>query len=84
MTEPQIADHEIHTDGSTVWINEGDQGMAGRFSRFGIDVHIESQCTKDSCIAGPCTLKHWRRFQYLMLEHHNIDVSDDYRPSFLR
>lgn len=76
-------DYVIETDGRVVWIN-GALMLLGRFSRLGIDVHVDGKCIGDSCSPGPCTLEHWREFQKKMLDLHRIKVPDKYMPTFLR
>ena len=76
-----VTDYDVRTDGRTCWVNG--LTMLGRFSKMGIDIHVNSQCLPETCMPGPCTKKHWRQFQYLMLEHHEIDVPDKYMPKYL-
>jgi hypothetical protein len=72
----------IETDGRTVWIN-GPYGLLGRFSRQGIDVHVNGRCEGDSCVSERCSLQHWRDFQKKMVQYHKIVVSDEYAPLFI-
>ena len=73
---------EILTDGRTVWVN-GMRGLLGRFSHVGIDVHVDGQCQPDSC--KPASgLEGWQEFQRLMKKHHAINVSDRFKPNFLK
>jgi hypothetical protein len=76
-------DYEITTDGRVVWIN-GLVALVGRFSKGGIDVHVDGRCVGDSCSPGPCSIEHWREFQQKMIQHHNIKVPDRYMPDYLR
>lgn len=72
---------EIRSDGRVVWVNGS--ALLGRFSRQGIDVHIDGVCAGDGCVPGPCTKKHWRIFQEQMLKVHKVKVSDKHRPKNL-
>jgi hypothetical protein len=74
--------YTIETDGRVVWVNSP-VTLLGRFSKMGIDVHVNSHCVGDSCSPGPCSLKEWREFQEKMIEHHGIEVPDKYMPKFL-
>ena len=59
--------YEAETDGKTLWING--PILLGRFSRFGVDVHVDGACIDGSCKAEP----DWEHFVELMKKHHNID-----------
>lgn len=61
--------YEIETDGKTMWING--PILLGRFSKQGVDVHVNGQCMPGSCSAEP----DWEKFVELMIRHHNIDPS---------
>lgn len=74
-------DIEFRSDGRVVWVNT--VSLIGRFSKMGIDVHVDGACIPGSCISGPCTLEHWRKFQALMLEHHGVEVWDKHMPKYL-
>lgn len=76
-------DYTIETDGRVVWVN-GLAALVGRFSKNGIDVHVDGKCVGDSCSPGPCTVEHWREFQKKMVDLHGITVPDKYMPKFLR
>lgn len=82
MPEEVIDGCQIRSDGRVVWVNK--PILIGRFSRMGVDVHVNGKCVADSCIPGPCRKKHWRQFQYLMMEHHNVDVPDRHMPDYLK
>ena len=75
-------DYQIETDGRVVWVNN--EMLLGRFSRNGIDVHIDGKCVGESCSAGMCGLEEWVRFQELMIEHHGIEIGDKYMPQYLK
>lgn len=83
------SDHEITTDGITVWVASGENGHClGRFGRMGIDVHQPP--SDDSgreclhCTHAPVTAKDWETFKAKMLEHHGVEVSDEYKPERFR
>lgn len=75
--------HELFTDGITVWVNSK-ECLAGRFGRFGVDVHVQGHCLPDTCTTSwRQSVEDWRRFQLLMLQHHNVDVPDSLMPKWL-
>ncbi len=74
---------QIRSDGRTVWVNSPEQ-LLGRFSRMGIDVHVDGACAGDGCKPGPCTVEHWDTFKREMLRVHQINVSDRYIPKYLK
>lgn len=82
--------HEIISDGRTVWVNDHTGFCTGRFSKFGIDVHkslaaqIEGQSQCLACTHTRPTMADWVRFQKLMREHYGIVVEAKHRPDFLR
>jgi hypothetical protein len=75
-------EYEIQADGDRVWINTAD-GMVGRFSKRGIDVHGEGHCAPGGCEPGPCGVPHWERFKAKMWEHHGIVVPETAKPRWL-
>ena len=78
--------YEITTDGKTVWINDA-TGLIGRFSRLGIDVHVDGQCRGDSCVKGPFNSETgpaaWDAFKEKMLALHGVQVKDKFFPKGL-
>ena len=80
------SDYEICADGRVVWINDA-TGLIGRFSRNGIDVHVNGQCKGASCVKGPFTPKTgaeaWFSFKVKMLELHSVKVAEKYRPKWV-
>lgn len=82
-------DHEVFSDGRTVWVNDCDGMSLGRFSRFGIDVHktLDEQMNGGGqcldCSHGTPTIAEWERFCQNMKEHHGIEVEEHHRPDFL-
>lgn len=83
MTTP---DHDVTTDGVTVWVSGASGESLGRFGRMGIDIHqpFEVQASGGpqclECTHGPTTLEHWNRFRVAMVEHYGIDVPERFRP----
>lgn len=83
-----MRDHEITTDGRTVWVTASDGSCIGRFGRLGVDVHLDvegqletgKQCL--ACIHGLPPSEAWPAFVEAMQEHYAIAVSDDYRPAY--
>jgi len=73
---------EVSSDGRTVWVN-GLTALIGRFSKMGIDVHVDGTCAGDGCVPGPCTKEHWETFKTQMLAVHNVVVTDDHMPKYL-
>lgn len=73
---------EFIADGDRVWIN-GPDGLIGRFSKRGIDVHGDGRCAPGGCEAGPCGLDHWKRFKAKMTQHHGVRVPERLRPRWL-
>lgn len=80
--------YEVMGDGNTVWVNGHGGACLGRFGRGGIDIHNElrhmaakGQCL--DCTHGRPTLDEWKRFVEGMKKHHDVDVSEDYRPRWL-
>jgi hypothetical protein len=78
-----MIEYVITSDGRTVWIN-GPNGLIGRFSRNGIDVHNEDNTGCLACSAGPCGLLEWELFKSAMLEHRGIAVPDEWMPDYLK
>jgi len=80
---------EISSDGRTVWVNSPSGMCIGRFSRFGVDVHHDT----DEQVAGvghclDCAhdlppAEAWDRFKASMLEAHGVTVEDEHRPDFV-
>jgi hypothetical protein len=77
------AEIEISTDGKTVWVN-AENGLIGRFSQRGIDVHNRENNACLACIPGPCDLNAWKRFRVNMYWHHEIFIDNKYMPEYLR
>jgi len=78
--------NEIVWDGRTVWVNSGKDGSSiGRFSQFGVDVHVTATeqvetgkqclgCSKDGSAKG------WETFCALMAKHYNVTVPAESVP----
>lgn len=81
--------YDIDSDGKTVWVNSSDGVCIGRFGRFGVDVHHDLKGQMDSgsqclfCTHTPPGAKEWHQFQEAMAQHHEVFVSEHYRPSWL-
>lgn len=79
---------DIVSDERAVWINDAAGCCLGRFSRFGIEVHkdaagpVEGRPCLD-CVPGLPNAAGWERFKAAMREHHNVDVPERHRPTFL-
>jgi hypothetical protein len=91
MQQKTTINHEIQFDGKTVWVHLSTGETIARFSRFGIDIHttIEEQlqnCRPQclNCFHGKPTLEHWREFQDKMLSIYQIEISNKYKPNYLR
>lgn len=69
ITLKSTALYEVETDGRTLWING--PILLGRFSRQGVDVHVDGMCIAGSCSPVP----DWDKFVELMKHHHDIDPS---------
>lgn len=90
MTKPDTSiNHQIISDGRTVWVNAADGECVGRFSKFGIDVHQtarrqwqgEGECLY--CTHEPPDSEGWNIFQREMLHHHGVDIGDEHKPRFI-
>lgn len=90
MMELITPTHDISADGRTVWVNGADGMCIGRFSKWGIDVHLDATGQLESgkqCLACTHTRpepEDWIRFQELMQLHYGIQVEDRFKPEFLR
>lgn len=80
---------EVSTDKRVVWVNGADGTCLGRFGLWGIDIHNElrhmaekGQCL--DCTHSKPTLADWRRFVEGMKNHHGVEVSDEYRPRWVK
>lgn len=85
MSRP--VEHEITSDGTSVWIND-EQGMCiGRYGRLGTDVHNdvaaqilgEGQCLDCRRHTGDLAVD-WDYFKASMLQHYGIAVGDEHKP----
>lgn len=75
--------HQIITDGRTVWVDVGGFTV-GRFSAFGIDIHTADSSGCIDCTHTRPDRMDWDRFTIGMLAHHDVEVSDEYMPDFLK
>lgn len=79
------SDHEILSDGHTVWVNSASGGCIGRFSRTGSEVHhkAEDQATLGECL--DCTHGApipWSVWTAAMLRHYQISIAGHHRPKW--
>jgi len=76
--------HEIITDGVTVWVNT-EANCIARFGVMGIDIHRDLREQENAgeclyCTHGPTTAPDWNLFVAKMLELHKIIVPELYKP----
>jgi len=83
--------HEIWTDGITVWINSGIDGSSiARFGKNGIDIHTSFSAQRDGaaeclhCTHEPVTAEDWETFKREVKCHHDVLVTDEYKPKRFR
>lgn len=89
MAKQTIMNHQIDTDGITVWVNSAEGYCIGRFGRGGIDIH---RAPDDQRSHGEClhctheevTAADWEIFKFEMRRHYGITVSDRYKPKRFR
>jgi len=65
----------VESDGRTLWVNSAKNGLIGRFSPRGIDVHTEGVCS--ACKTGSVS---FTDFAQLMRAYHGVDV-EPYRSA---
>lgn len=75
-----MTDHDIQTDGTTVWVHSSDGHTIARFGRLGIDVHTADSTGCLHCTHEPTGPAEWDQFTAAMLEHHGVTIPDDCRP----
>lgn len=84
-----MQEHEILSNGATVWVNSSSGACIGRFVRNGVDVHKDFQAQMDGegecldCCHGLPPRESWDRFVSSMLEHYQIEIDDKHRPKFV-
>ncbi len=79
-------DHQIVSDGTTVWVNHSTGYCMARFGRMGIDIHRSpdeqelhgTQCLH--CTHGPTGEAEWNEFVEQMKALFGIVVPDKFRP----
>ena len=75
-------------DGKTVWVNDAG-GCVGRFSKFGIDVHLTAEEQMESgkqclhCTHTKPSEPDWLKFKDMMLSVYGTVVPEEARPTFL-
>lgn len=71
---------QVSTDGTVVWVNTAYANI-GRFGRFGIDVHDKDATGCLHCTHTMTTAEDWEIFKQKMLEHHEVVVTDEFKPT---
>ena len=78
-------DHQIVSDGTTVWVNHVTGYCMARFGRMGIDIHNSpedqerlGQCLH--CTHGPTTEADWQDFVEQVDRLFSIKVPEKFRP----
>lgn len=85
MSKSERSDCEVTSDGRTVWVGGPDGCCLGRFSRFGVDVHRDTQGQINIGACLDCTTStDWGRFVSSMRRHHGVVVSDEHKPDYLK
>lgn len=85
-----INNHEVSSDGITVWVNAPSGECVSRFGRNGVDVHrtiAEQEDGKGECLActhGPVSLDDWQTFKDATLRFYKVDVPERHLPRHLR
>lgn len=85
-----MQEHEVISNGATVWVNSASGMCVGRFSRHGVDVHNDYQAQLDGkgecldCCHDLQPVESWERFVSSMEEHHGIKVDESHRPAFVK
>ena len=88
VIEENAVDHEIISDGKTVWINDATGCCIGRLSRFGIDIHKtgeEQMLTGTQCLDCAHDVpkdEMWCYFTASMLRNHGVLVPENHRPTW--
>lgn len=85
MLEDVINNHQVLTDGQTVWVNSGEGGAVARIGRSRIDVHSTDNTSCEDCgPIGDDPQATWERFKAKVLEHHGVKVTDDFKPVWVK
>lgn len=86
---PEPHNFEVLGDGRTVWVNSPVGICVGRFTKMGVDVHVdfEKQVQGEHCL--DC-FKHqgdfvtsWQRFVSSMNRHYGVSIPENLKPSYV-
>lgn len=83
MIEDVTRRSQVRSDGRTVWVDVSGHTV-GRFSQFGVDIHLPDSSGCLDCSHTRPTVDDWVRFVFGMLEHHDVQIPDRHMPRFLR
>lgn len=85
MREDVINNHQVMSDGRTVWVNSIAGGAVARIGRSRIDVHSKDNTSCEDCgpVEGDLVVM-WERFKAKVLEHHGVLVPDDFKPNWVK
>ena len=75
---------QIQSDGKTVWVNTPNGNCIARFGKMGIDIHHDDTNGKAQCLYCTHELtqpKDWKTFQEKTKELHNVEVTDEHKPT---
>lgn len=82
------ADYEVIGDGRTVWVNSSTGMCVGRFTRFGMDIHhdTDGQMRGKHCLDCRTHNKasieqSWQQFIRLMNMHYGVLISNAMKPN---
>lgn len=87
--ETKAKKFEIISDGRTVWVNGGDGGCLARFSKFGIDIHLDTEGQMASgrqcldCTHSLPDADGWTHFVASVRQHHGVALAPKHRPAWL-
>lgn len=85
MREDVINNHQVLTDGQTVWVNSTESGAVARIGRSRIDVHSKDNTSCADC--GPVEgdlVAIWGRFKAKVLEHHGVSIPEGFKPKWVK
>jgi hypothetical protein len=77
-------DHDIRSDGRSVWIDLDTGFTVARFGMLGVDVHTPDTTACLDCTHGPTGPAEWDRFVASVHHHYGIVVPDKHRPRHCR
>jgi len=90
LTELQLPNALIESNGRVVWVNDATGCCIGRFSGAGVDVHRSgpdqvrygTQCL--ACFHDGTPAENWVRFKRAMIQFHDVQVPEYFRPEFAK